>query len=164
MIKLMDITWDNFEAVRTLKPTYEQSAFTLDNATFMAQGYLNLKSGYLDTLKAISFQDKPIGFVKWVYVPKNVKPYHLSFDATMIDAFMIDQAYQGKGLGKAAFKEVIKAIKQDKRYHSDKILLLCHQDNHEAHAFFKRLHMKQSSRVKTIRNQTYLWFKYDESI
>ncbi len=157
MIKLEAITWDNLDALLRLKPRKNQEAFTRPNSEFLAQGYVNLRLGYLDSLKAITKDSTPIGFVKWVHVPKGVEPYRLKNDATLIDAFMLDQAFQGNGLGKTAFKCVLEAIDADSRYNNH-IVLLCHEKNYGAHAFFERFNFKKTDESATIEPVSYLWF------
>ena len=159
MLELNDITWDNFWAVTRLRPTGTQARYTLDNAMFIAQGYLNLKAGYLDTLKTVTYKGSPIGFVKWVQVPKTVGPYHLKQDATLIDAFMLDRDFQGKGYGKAAFKQVIAAIEADVRFVATRLLILCHVENKEAHAFFERFGFIKTGKKHVRENEPYLWFE-----
>ena len=113
MLKLEDITWDNFGAVISLKLESLQERFTKPNSIFIAQGYVNVSMNYLNTLKAVTIDNTVIGFAKWVDLPKHTAPYHLTEDATLIDALMIDKAYQGKGLGKQALDLIIESIKED---------------------------------------------------
>jgi len=159
MITLKNITWENFHDVIQLKPRKDQEAFTKPTSVFMAQGYVNQAAEYLDTLKAITRNDSVIGFAKWVHVPQEVKPYRLKEDATMIDAFMLDQNHQSKGLGKEAFKSVLKAIRSDQRYTGKHIVLLCHKDNVGAHDFFDRFGFCKTPKTTTINGEEYLWFQ-----
>ncbi len=159
MIELKAITWDNFWAVSRLRLTEKQAQYTLDNAMFIAQGYLNFQADYLDVLKAITINERPIGFVKWVHVPKAVEPYHLKRSATLIDAFMLDRDFQNKGYGKKAFKKVIETIQADERFLSESLVLLCHAKNKAAHVFFERFGFIKTGATHIKEDKLYLWFE-----
>ncbi len=158
MIKLKEITWDNVNAVLKLTVSDSQKPYILDNKTFLAQGYVNLKLGYLDTLKAITINNQVIGFTKYVHVPQGVEPFYLKDDATLIDAFMIDVSYQGKGYGKTAFRNVLDSINQDERYQAKNVTLLCHKDNKSGHTFFENFNFNNTNETFKSDHQIYLWF------
>ena len=162
MLTLEKITWENFNEVISLTVSDTQKAYTQPNTVFIAQGYVNLSSNYLNTLKAITLDNVTIGFVKWVDVPKDVKPYDLQEHVTMIDAFMIDQKYQGKGLGRKTLKLVIEAIKKDVRYQGHSICLLCHKENTIAQHFFQSNDFIPLMKSYESNGKTYLWYKHNQ--
>ena len=89
MMHFKDITWDNLSDLLHLTITKEQEKYLPSISTFLAQSYVNLKAKYEDYSMAVYDEDDLIGYVKVVYVPKEVKPYLLPMDSYMIDALVI---------------------------------------------------------------------------
>lgn len=150
MIHLEPITWDNFWKVIELEVSQDQKEFLPDVAVYMAQSYVNLSLEYSDQCFAIYDQDDLIGFTKIIFVPRAVLPYRMDVDSFMIDAFLIDQKFQGKGYGKKAFEVVLDHI--SKRKTDDvAISLTCYEKNEVAKKLFtkydfKKLHLKDQKK------------------
>jgi diamine N-acetyltransferase len=130
------IDWQNFWQVIKITPKNSQDRFVQPISVFLAQSYVNLNLGYPDKSLAIYEEDRLIGYLKMVYVPKNVKPYHLDEDSFMIDALIIDKDYQGKGYGKIALDLAIKEIKTWPQQKAQMISLVCYKDNTVAKKLF----------------------------
>jgi diamine N-acetyltransferase len=129
MMEFRKIDWANFWQMIQIKTKKNQERFIQPVSVFLAQSYVNLNLGYPDKSLAIYEEDKLIGYLKMVYVPKNVKPYHMDEDSFMIDALIIDKDYQGKGYGKVALDLAIKEIKAWAQEKAKLISLVCYQDN-----------------------------------
>lgn len=136
MIKLESITWDNFWKVIELEVSESQKTYLPDVSIYMAQSYVNLSLKYVDQCLAIYHDKQLIGFTKVVFVPKTVEPYHMDVDSYMIDGFMIDASFQGKGYGKKAFECVLKELKNKNGNHI-RFSLTCYDKNIVARKFFE---------------------------
>lgn len=146
MIKLKEITWENFWQIINLKPKESQSIYLPTNAVFMAQAYVNSKFNYPDVCFALYNESEPIGFTKIVYVPKNVEPYDFSEDSYMIDAIMIDSKHQGKGYGKEALYKVLRYIESKPLGQADSIKLSCYDDNIVAVSIYEEVGFLKTDR------------------
>ena len=154
MIKLKEINWDNFWSVIKITPQKSQTKHVQSISTFLAQSYINLKEGHLDTSKAIYIDDYLIGYTKIVYVPKNEKPYNININAIMIDALIIDKKYQGKGYGKQSLQVIIDDIKLELFNDVDSIILACYEDNHIAINLYKSLGFEYMQSYNTKKNMS----------
>ena len=151
MLEFKEITWDNFWEVAGLKVSKEQEKYIHSSVLFMAQSYLNEKMKFEDYSLAIYEGDTLVGFTKIVYVPKNVEPYHFAFDSYMIDALMIDEGYQGRGLGSKALEAIIGMIECTLMHKHLDITLACYKDNLKGktlfeHYGFHKIGVKDSSK------------------
>ncbi len=154
MISLKEITWDNFWTLINLTVSDEQKPYIVNNATFIAQAYVNLKSNFPDMVLGIYKDTTPIGFTKIVYVPENTPPYNLEKDVYMIDGFMIDKAHQQKGYGQKAFDHVLNYIKTRPLLDANTIVLLCHEHNLKSQTFFTRFGFKPNG-IHKRNDETY---------
>ena len=137
MLHLEPITWDNFWEVIELEVSTDQKSYLPEVAVYMAQSYVNLSLDYVDQCLAIYDNAKLIGFTKIVFVPKNIKPYHMDTDSFMIDAFMIDLSYQGQGYGRKSLSLIIDNIKKRYEMGEEFITLTCFEKNENAKKLFQ---------------------------
>lgn len=136
-IEFKDITWDNLNEVLKLSVDQTQALYLQSVSTYLAQAYVNLKSKYKDLALSIYNKELLIGFLKVVFVPKDVMPYQLKRDSYMIDAFLIDQRYQDMGYGKLAFTKLLSLLATKPLGKTDDLYLMCYKDNDLARSFFK---------------------------
>jgi diamine N-acetyltransferase len=129
LVEFRRIDWENFWQIIQIEPYKNQEKYIQPVSVFLAQSYVNLNLGYPDKSLAIYKEDKLIGYLKMVYVPKSVEPYLMDEDSFMIDALIIDKDYQGKGYGKVALDLAIKEIKAWAQEKAKLISLVCYQDN-----------------------------------
>ena len=132
MIHLEAITWDNLPAIQNLTIPKAQQAFVQTISTFLAQSYVNLKSGFQDESLAVYDDDTLIGYAKLVFVPKGEEVYDMPTDSFMIDALIIDQAHQGKGYGKPIMDALVKLVGTLMHSDKDKLSLVIFDDNERA--------------------------------
>ena len=122
MINLKTIDKDNFLKIIALKVRDEQKQFILDNATSLAQAYVQKECVPM----AIYNRDIPIGFL--MYCKEEDNQY-------WIYRFMIDVQHQCRGYGRKAFELLLDKIKQDNT--SDTINLNVNKDNEIASFMFE---------------------------
>jgi diamine N-acetyltransferase len=136
VVKLKDITWENFWRVVGLRPTEAQRGYLPENAVFMAQAYVNLKSNYDDICFAVYNGDEVVGFTKIVFVGKGEPPFNFDEDTYYLDALMIDESFQGRGFGKAALKEILDFIATKPWGPANSVKTACYDENTAAAAMY----------------------------
>ncbi|WP_433747719.1 GNAT family N-acetyltransferase [Falsibacillus pallidus] len=125
-IKIVELNAENWYECCVLKVSEEQREFIEPNAISIAQ------SKFESTLKpyAIYFEDKIVGFLMFNSVPEELNGY-------WIYRIMVDQKYQGKGIGKAATKLMIAAM--SKLPNAYKLVVGYHPENQGAHKLYQSL-------------------------
>lgn len=131
-MEFKEITWNNLWDVLALNVNEDQKRFIPDVSVFLAQAYVNLKSGYQDSCFAIYNEGTLVGFTKIVYVPSHEETYNFSETSYMIDALIIDAKYQNNGLGKKALKMVLKYVDSLPFGECNSVKLLCEDENTRA--------------------------------
>ena len=101
MIKLDEITADNFEVVLKLKVSKEQENFVSTTAYSLAQAYVYRENAYPFAIYA---DDTLVGFIMFGF-------YELRNQYTLWK-FLIDEKYQNKGYGKMALALGIEYMKK----------------------------------------------------
>lgn len=129
MIRLEAITWDNLRDVMNIKIPDAQKPFVRSIPTFLAQSYVNLKEGYEDASLAIYEGEALIGYVKLVFVPAGEAVYAMPHDSLMIDALIIDGAFQGKGYGHAAMDAITTHVRKRMNHANTALSLVILDDN-----------------------------------
>ena len=137
MMHFKDITWDNLSDLLHLTITKEQEKYLPSISAFLAQSYVNLKAKYEDYSMAVYDEDDLIGYVKVVYVPKEVKPYLLPMDSYMIDALVIREEKQGQGYGLELLKRLFVFMDEEVEHKGLTITLTCHKENKDAIRLFE---------------------------
>ena len=94
-ITLQDVTKENLSQILKLEVSETQRKFVAPNSVSIAQAYFYQEGWF----QAIYADETPIGFVM-LYIDEEKTEYDLW-------RFMIDQRYQGQGLGMKALKLVI---------------------------------------------------------
>jgi len=145
MVKLKDITWDNFWVVVNLSPAESQKDFLPSNAVFMAQAYVNLKDQHPDACFAIYHDDNVIGFTKIVFVQKDEKPFYFSEDTYYLDALMIDEKHQGKGYGKLALAQILAFMQAKPWGDTCSIKLSCFDENIDATKLYEKFGFEKTN-------------------
>lgn len=138
MIRLKDITEDNFEECINLRVSEEQSKFIASNAYSLCEAYaLTNHEFYVPLPYAIYYKKTMIGFTMFVYQPMDDDDPHDDEDIYYLSRIMIDKKYQGLGYGKLALKKVINFIKTFPQGEADAIVLSCNPKNEPAYSLFK---------------------------
>ncbi len=117
MIRLEKISKDNYRECLRLQVAEYQTKFVAPNSRSLAKAYV-----YYDT--AIPFvvysEEKMVGFILLRHYDEG--------NSYIIDQFMIDERYQGRGYGKQAMKLIIERIKSEGKYSK---IILCYIDGDE---------------------------------
>ncbi|WP_461614961.1 GNAT family N-acetyltransferase [Clostridium sp. Marseille-QA1073] len=118
MIRLEKISKDNYRECLRLQVAEYQTKFVTPNSKSLAKAYVY----YDDAIPlAVYYEDLMVGFILLRHYDEE-KSY-------LIDQFMIDARYQGKGYGKQAMELVIEQIKSERKYPK---IILCYIDGDEA--------------------------------
>lgn len=144
-VKLVEVNTDNWYECCMLEITAEQQSFLEPNAMSIAQ------AKFEPTLKpyAICLEEKVVGFLMFNSVQEELDGY-------WVYRMMVDQHYQGKGIGKAAIQLMISEI--EKLPNANKIIVGYHPENQNAHHLYASLRFvdygdrfgKEMAVVKTI--------------
>ncbi|MEG0773893.1 GNAT family N-acetyltransferase [Clostridium sp.] len=114
------ITPDNWRVFNSLKVKEHQKKFVASNVTILAKAYAY--RNYNSRVHGIYSHDVPIGMIMQREFVKNEKLY------CVLDQFMIDEEYQGKGYGKTAMELWLSMIKKEEKYES---IFLCYIEGDE---------------------------------
>jgi diamine N-acetyltransferase len=124
-ITLREVTKHNWEDVVDLEVTDEQDDFLDDNAHSLAESKFNPYA----RPRAIYAGKRVVGFLMYETLEEEDRP-----DEVMIYRFMIDERYQGKGYGRAAFGKAIDEIRR--MAHIRKIEVCYKPENASAKALY----------------------------
>jgi len=115
-ITLQSITKTNFEAILELKVAEAQQSFVASNAYSLAQASFNVE--HLPS--AIFRDDQPVGFVM-LYDETQLETVPEKPDVA-IERLMVDERFQGQGIGREALKLVIEEVRARNKFSE---LFLC---------------------------------------
>jgi diamine N-acetyltransferase len=125
-VKIEELNAENWYECCVLEVSDEQRNFIEPNAISIAQ------SKFESTLKpyAIYFEDKIVGFLMFNSVSEELDGY-------WIYRIMVEQNYQGRGIGKAATKLMISEMA--KLPNANKLVVGYHPENQGAHKLYHSL-------------------------
>jgi diamine N-acetyltransferase len=105
-VSLQEITSETVTAVIRLSVAESQKGFVASNAVSLAQALFAPEAWY----RAIYYADEPVGFVmledESLRSPPPLEPQ------VGVWRFMIDERYQGRGIGRAALVQVIEHVRR----------------------------------------------------
>lgn len=115
-LKFKEVTPDNWRRINSLEVRDEQKEFVASNVAILAKAFaynMYNSRGYV-----LYSEDNPIGLIMQ-------RDFFYNEDIICIlDQFMIDKNYQGKGFGKTAMKQWISMIKSKNKYN---LIMLCYK-------------------------------------
>ncbi|ALS78758.1 spermidine acetyltransferase [Planococcus kocurii] len=125
-VKIVELTAENWYDCCELEVAEEQVQYMEPNAVSIAQ------SKFETSLKpyAIYTGEKTVGFLMYNSIPEELDGY-------WVYRIMVDKAFQGQGIGKAATKLMI--AEMAKSLHATKIVVGYHPDNLNAHNLYASL-------------------------
>ncbi|MDJ0332699.1 GNAT family N-acetyltransferase [Planococcus sp. S3-L1] len=125
-VKIVELNIENWYDCCKLEVSEEQTPYMEPNAVSIAQ------SKFETSLKpyAIYTGDKVVGFLMYNSVPEELDGY-------WVYRIMVDKAFQGQGIGKAATKLMI--AEMTKSLNATKIVVGYHPDNLNAHNLYASL-------------------------
>ncbi len=107
MIRLSDVTEDNWFEVASLSVKDEQKAFLAPAIGILARGYV-----YRDCRARVFVIENDDSIIGAALV-REFTDEPLGYD---LQQFMIDQRYQGRGYGSAALKLILEELKKEGRF------------------------------------------------
>ncbi|UOQ44886.1 GNAT family N-acetyltransferase [Halobacillus salinarum] len=125
-VKLVELNLENWYECCDLEVSSEQAEFIDSNAISIAQ------TKFEPTLKpyAIYFEEKLVGFLMYNSVQEELDGY-------WVYRIMVDKAFQGKGIGKAATNLMVQEM--EKLPNATKIVVGYHPMNTGAHQLYSSL-------------------------
>ncbi len=111
-MELVKINNKNVWKITNLKVNERQTDFVASNSYSIIEAYATIQSGYVALPFGLYENDTPVGFVMIGFgaIGDEDEPEFFN-DSYCIWRFMIDEKYQGKGLGKKAMEAVIRYLK-----------------------------------------------------
>lgn len=128
-LELKEVTPENWRKVNSLEVKDEQKKFVASNVTILARAYAY--RNYNSKVYAVYNEDNPIGLIMQRDYLRDNKVI------CILDQFMIDKKYQGKGFGKKTMELWLSMIKNEGKY--DSIMLCYIEGNLEAEKMYKKL-------------------------
>lgn len=115
-LEFKGITPDNWRGVNSLEVKEEQKEFVASNVAILAKAFAY--SMHNSRVYVLYSEDNPIGLIMQ-------RDFLYNYGITCIlDQFMIDKNYQGKGFGKTAMNQWISMIKSENRHD---LIMLCYK-------------------------------------
>ena len=111
MITLRKVDKRNIWSIVRLKVHDEQQSFVATNTESMLQAYTTMTEGGVALPFGIYDEESLIGFVMFGYGRQEESDPPIAQNNYSIWRFMIDKAWQGKGLGKQALQTAIDFVK-----------------------------------------------------
>jgi len=97
-VSLREVTSENLDAVLALSVAPEQQTYVASNAKSIAQAHFHPEAWF----RAIYAGDKPSGFL--MLHDENLRPEPRRDDYYFLWRLMVDQAFQGRGIGRRALE------------------------------------------------------------
>jgi len=135
MVKLKEITADNYDDCLKLEVSDGQKNFVASNMYSLAQAWVFYNTAYPFAIYA---GDEMVGFIMMgYYKPKGV--YN-------IWRFMIDKRFQNKGYGKAALLLAVKYIRE--KYNASELYLSFEPENLTAEKLYNSIGFARTGEVE----------------
>lgn len=132
MVKLVNVTRDNWEEALNLQVSEDQIGFVPSVAVSLAKVYIKPDGEDVEYIPfAIYDAEQVVGFVMHAYEEKTTDSY-------WINGFLIDQNYQGHGYGKSALMEMIDWIIQQ-HPQCELIRLTVYPENERARQLYEKV-------------------------
>ncbi|WP_075618949.1 GNAT family N-acetyltransferase [Paenisporosarcina indica] len=130
-IQLREVSRNNWEEAMTIKGTPQQVTFAPPVAVSLAKVHIKPDGEDVTYIPfAIYSEEQMVGFIMHAYEEQTKDSY-------WINGFIIDEKYQGKGYGKAAFAEMVGWI-QKRHPHCLEVRLTVAKENHRAKVLYER--------------------------
>lgn len=137
MVTLRQIDNSNIEQVIALKVAPEQAQYIASNEKSLNEA---IKCADVARIFAIYADEQVVGFAMFAFDENNEDPE----DKFWLWRFMIDEAMQGKGYGKAALKEIIKYFMENG---ADQITLSTKASNEKALALYHKFGFRENGQM-----------------
>ncbi|MBE5805043.1 MAG: GNAT family N-acetyltransferase [Clostridiales bacterium] len=135
MIELRKIDLSNVWQITSLSVREDQQSFVAGNGYSMIEAFATRESGYAALLFGLYMQDEAVGFVMFGYDYMEGDPEVAKGNYVLV-RFMIDQHYQGRGLGKAALESCLAYLRTFPCGPAQKVWLSYEPENTVAKALY----------------------------
>jgi diamine N-acetyltransferase len=122
------VTQENWRTAIALDVHPEQRDFTPTVAISLAKAYIQPDGAVYDPVAVYAGQVM-VGFYSFIYIPGDLRFIYLG-------GFLIDQAYQGRGYGRAALVDFLDTVQRDYPSCSE-VLLTVHPHNQIAQTLYQ---------------------------
>ncbi|WP_352420671.1 GNAT family N-acetyltransferase [Proteiniborus sp.] len=128
MVHLEEVNWQNYRQCCALKVSEKQkeNRSVAPNVAILARAYAYRNEGSCTYI--IYNDDEMVGILMYRNYDEPPKCY-------ILDQFMVDERFQGRGYGKIALELVINIMKQERKY--SRVELGCSRENVGAMEFYK---------------------------
>lgn len=137
-VSVRPITEENWRQALKLRVMPEQEPFVPSVAVSIAKAYIK-PGGLNHDPYGIYMGDTIVGFYSFMYNPYNPKVSYVS-------GFLIDGAYQGKGIGSAAMAQYLATVRQ-KLPNCEGVYLTVHPNNEVAERFYANFGFRKTGLV-----------------
>lgn len=147
MIKLKELTWENWETCAALQVKKEQSGYVTSNVNSLAEAYIAMQhDADRPITRAIYHGDTMVGFTLLYYA--TVEEYNYKGeDGYWIGRFMIDGEHQGKGYGRKALIKILEYLKTAPIKKSNCVYLSYRPDNAIAQRLYASLGFVETGEI-----------------
>ena len=128
MINFVEVEPKNWRKVNSLKVGKDQERFVAPNVTILARAYAYRNDGA--NVSVIMLEEEIIGLLLY-------RGWDLSPACYILDQFMIDEKFQGRGYGKLAMELILNKMREEAKY--NRVELCYCQGNEVAESFYKNL-------------------------
>lgn len=130
-IRLREVTRANWEEALEIKGTLQQVTFAPSVAVSLAKVHIKPDGEEVTYIPfAIYDREQMVGFIMHAFEEQTIDSY-------WINGFIIDEKFQGKGYGKAAFAEMMRWIQQ-RHPQCVEVRLTVAKDNQHAKRLYER--------------------------
>ena len=147
-MELVKINNQNVWEIVRLKVHDSQSDFVAPNDYSIIEAYATISSGYVALPFGLYEEGKPVGFVMVGYgtIGDEDEP-QIAQNNYCIWRFMIDQKYQGRGLGKRAMKAVLEYIMTFPCGKAEYCWLSYEPDNQAARSLYRKAGFEETGEM-----------------
>lgn len=145
MIKLQEITFNNFNECIKLEPHEEQKNFVAPNLFSLAEAYVALSNNEgIPMPYAIYDNDTMVGFTMLLF---NEADESNKENTYWVCRFMIDKNYQGKGYGKQAMAKALELIRTFPKGKASEVRLSYEPENIAAKTLYASFGFRETGEI-----------------
>lgn len=147
-MELRKITFDNVDAVTAMAVREDQRGFVAPNVASLAEAYVAVSGGHTALPFALYEGDEPVGFVMFGYgALGDADDPPVAKSSYCLWRFMIDQRYQGRGLGKAALQASLAYLRTFPCGPAEQVWLSYEPENTVARALYRGFGFEENGQM-----------------
>ena len=145
-MELRKITFRNVSEIAALSVREDQQEFVAPNWLSLGEAYVVLSDGAWARAFGLYEGDEPVGFAMFGYGPLPEEPEDVQGSYSLW-RFMIDQKYQGRGLGKQAMQVCLGYLSTHPFRPAEKVWLSYDPENQAARALYHKFGFRENGRM-----------------